>query len=651
MPRRRKRARFEQLTEFERGRIIGLREAGLSYRAVASRVQRNSSTVMRVWKQWTDECRTTRKSGSGPRNVTSARDDRHLVRMARTDRTASSRQLAALWSIATGVSLCASSIRRRLLQCGLRARTPLYRIPLTHDHRRLRLQWANQHRDWRADWQHVVFSDESRFNLWYHDGRIRVRRYAGERHLPECIIERHSGRTPGVMVWGAIAYHRRSQLLRIVGNLNSNRYIREVLQPEAVPFLQSLPGAVFQQDNARPHTARIVKSFFAAQQVQLLPWPACSPDMSPIEHVWDVIGRRLARDPRPVASADELWKRSDLSDFQKGMIIGFRAKGGSISETAEFVNCSRAAVVKVYRAWQNGTVQNQRRGKCGAPRAIDDRGERRLRRCVRADRRATVEQLTTKMNQGATKSVSQSTIQRTLLRLGLRSRRLVRAPMLTAVHRRRRLEFARQYSSWTSTEWRQVAFSDESRFMLHRTDGRWRIRRETSERNHPATIAGTVQAGGGSIMVWGMFSWHSLGSLIIVEGTMDQYKYASVLADHVHPYMRIVFPQDDGIFQQDNARCHTAASVRAWFEEHQDEFTVLPWPANSPDLNPIEHLWDHLDRVVRAMDPQPRNLAQLATALESAWLNIPENTFRDLCDSLPARLAAVRSAKVGYSGF
>ncbi|GFT81330.1 transposable element Tcb1 transposase [Trichonephila clavipes] len=298
-------------------------------------------------------------------------------------------------------------------------------------------------------------------------------------------------------------------------------------------------------------------------------------------------------------------KRIDLSDVQKGMIIGFRAKGGSISETAEFVNCSRAAVVKVYRAWQNGTVQNQRRGKCDAPRAIDDRGERRLRRCVRADRRATVQQLTTKMNQGATKSVSQTTIQRTLLRLGLRSRRLVRAPMLTAVHRRRRLEFARQYSSWTSTEWRQVAFSDESRFMLHRKDGRWR---ETSERNHTATIAGTVQAEGGSIM-------------------------------------------DDGIFQQDNARCNTAASVRAWFEEHQDEFTVLPWPANLPDLNPIEHLWDHLYRVVRAMDPQPRNLAQLGMALESAWLNIPENTFRDLSDSLPARLAAVRSAKGGYSGF
>lgn len=309
MPLRRKRAKFEQVSEFERGRIVGLREAGLSHGAVAARVQRNRSTIMRVWKLWTDEGRTARKSGSGPRNVTSARDDRHLVRMALTDRTASSRQLAAQWSTATGVSLCASSIRRRLLQRGLRARVPLYRIPLTQNHRRLRLQWANVRRRWRADWQQVVFSDESRFNMWHHDGRIRVRRYAGERNIPECIIERHSGRTPGVMVWGAIAYHGRSQLLRIVGNLNSTRYINEVLQPQVIPFLQGLPGAVFQQDNARPHVARTVMTYLDSQQVQLLPWPAYSPDMSPIEHVWDIVGRRLARDPRPVASTDELWLR------------------------------------------------------------------------------------------------------------------------------------------------------------------------------------------------------------------------------------------------------------------------------------------------------------------------------------------------------
>ncbi|GFY20400.1 transposable element Tc1 transposase [Trichonephila clavipes] len=151
-------------------KIVGLREAGLSYRAVAARVQRNSSTIMRVKKQWTDEGRRARKSVSGPRNVTSAREDRRLVRMAQTDRTAFSRQLAAQWSTSTRVSLCASSIRRRLLQRGLRARIPSCRIPLTQNHRRLRLHWANVHRSWRADWQQVVFSDEFRFNLWHHDG-------------------------------------------------------------------------------------------------------------------------------------------------------------------------------------------------------------------------------------------------------------------------------------------------------------------------------------------------------------------------------------------------------------------------------------------------------------------------------------------------
>ncbi|GFX19304.1 transposable element Tc1 transposase [Trichonephila clavipes] len=157
--------------------------------------------------------------------------------MAVNDRTASSRQLEARWCTAIGVPMSASSFHRRLLHRGLRARVPLYRIPLTANLRRLRLQWAHEHRAWQADWHQVVFSDESRFNLWNHDGYIRVRRCAGERCFPECVIERHSDLTLKVMVLGEISYHGRSNLLRIEGNLNSNRYVREVLQPEVIPFL------------------------------------------------------------------------------------------------------------------------------------------------------------------------------------------------------------------------------------------------------------------------------------------------------------------------------------------------------------------------------------------------------------------------------
>ncbi|GFX76462.1 transposable element Tc1 transposase [Trichonephila clavipes] len=109
---------------------------------------------MRVSKQWTDEGRTGRKSVSGPRNVTSAREDRRLVRMAQTDRTAFSRQLAAQRATTTRVSLIP------LTQNHCRLRWPDSQIP--QNHCRLRLHWANVHRSWRADWQQVVFSDKSR---------------------------------------------------------------------------------------------------------------------------------------------------------------------------------------------------------------------------------------------------------------------------------------------------------------------------------------------------------------------------------------------------------------------------------------------------------------------------------------------------------
>ncbi|GFW13540.1 transposable element Tcb2 transposase [Trichonephila clavipes] len=240
MPPQRNKEKFQQRTEFKRVRIIVLREGGFSYRAIGARVQRNSFKVMRVWKQWTDNHRTTRKTGSGRRKA-----------------------VGSTLVTATGVLMSASSIRRRLLRRGLCARVPLYRIPLSANHRRLRLQWAHEHRAWRADWHQAVFSDESCFNLWDRDGCIRVRRSAGERCLPQCVITRHRGLTPGVMVWGAILYHGRSNLLRI----------------------ESIPGAIFQQNNERPHVAKTVRD------------------------LWDSVGLHLACVPRPAASTDELLLR------------------------------------------------------------------------------------------------------------------------------------------------------------------------------------------------------------------------------------------------------------------------------------------------------------------------------------------------------
>lgn len=251
-------------------------------------------------------------------------------------------------------------------------------------------------------------------------------------------------------------------------------------------------------------------------------------------------------------------KWSNLSDIQKGMIVGFRAKAGSISEMANFVNCSHATMVKVYHAWQNDTIKNQQHGKCGIPRDIDD-SKRWLQRCLWANEHTTVEQLTAEMNQKATNRASSMTVQWTLLCIGLCS--LVNAHMLTPVHFQERLEFAFQYRYWMSTEWQQVAFSDESHFMLYWTDGHWHIWYETSETKHPSFIARRIQVREREHYGLWNISWYSLGTLIIVEGTMDQHKYTSVFVYHVHPYKWIIFPQYYGIYQQDNSKCHTSISL------------------------------------------------------------------------------------------
>ncbi len=135
--------------------------------------------------------------------------------------------------------------------------------------------------------------------------------------------------------------------------------------------------------------------------------------------------------------------------------------------------------------------------------------------------------------------------------------------------------------------------------------------------------------------MWGIFSWHTLGPLLAIEHCLNATVYLSIVADHVHPFMTTVYPSSDGYFQQDNAPCHKAQIMSDWFLEYDNEFTLLKWPPQSPDLNPIEHLWGVVEREIRIMDVQPTNLQQLRDAIMSIWTKISEECFQNLVESMP----------------
>ncbi len=120
-------------------------------------------------------------------------------------------------------------------------------------------------------------------------------------------------------------------------------------------------------------------------------------------------------------------------------------------------------------------------------------------------------------------------------------RRPHRVLLRSAKNRTRRIQFTQTHQNWTIEDCKNVAWSDESRFLLQHSDGRVRIWCKVHERMDPSGLVSTVQAGGGGVMVWGIFSWHTLGPLVPIEHRLNATAYMSIVADHVHPFMITVY--------------------------------------------------------------------------------------------------------------
>ncbi|GFT08290.1 HTH_Tnp_Tc3_2 domain-containing protein [Trichonephila clavipes] len=297
LPLRRNRRQDEQLTDFDRGRIIGLREAGWSNRRIGRHLGRSDMVVARCWQQWITEGRVYRRGGSGrPRN-TNDREDRAIRRVATSAPTTSLASIQRHLPPSRHPVPSRETIRRRLTEVGLRSRRPLRRLPLTPHYRQCRLDFCRPRATWSVtDWRRVIFSDESRFSLSADDHRTRVWRRTGQRSDPAFIVERHTAISQGVTVWGAISWDTRSSLVVLQGTLTARRYVDDILTPIVLPMLSSRPGAIYQQDNARPHTARLSQQ--CLQGYDVLPWPARSPRSFANRACLERAGKATAAVPR-----------------------------------------------------------------------------------------------------------------------------------------------------------------------------------------------------------------------------------------------------------------------------------------------------------------------------------------------------------------
>jgi transposase len=321
-------------------------------------------------------------------------------------------------------------------------------------------------------------------------------------------------------------------------------------------------------------------------------------------------------------------------------------KGWSLRQIAEKLNISKATASRVC----SKQLPLRKKSVGGRPQKLSPSDKRYCVRTVCRDPKATSKKVAKSLHAEFGINVTPQTVRRALREQGMGAVEKTKKPMLTRKQIKNRLTFAKAHQFWTKDDWRRVVYTDESKINRFNSDGRlWAWIRDSAELQ-PRQVKMNVKHGGGCIMVWGCILAHGPGYLCQIEGTMDQHVYKEILSTHLLQsleYYRI--NPKKIILQQDNDPKHTAKSVQEWLADQP--FKVLSWPSQSPDLNPIEHIWALVKRRLCEYESAPTGLLDLWERVEQVWDKLTKEDCLKVIDSMPDRIQAVLSAEGRWTDY
>lgn len=332
--------------------------------------------------------------------------------------------------------------------------------------------------------------------------------------------------------------------------------------------------------------------------------------------------------------------RKQTSQDIRELVIKLHKEGKPLREIGSIINRSHAAVKKIIDKYAKfGKLENQ--PKTGRPKRLNGTEIRSIVRCVRQNPTESAVKIAETMSESSNNKISASTIRRALHENGIHGRVPRKKPYISHVNQKKRLIFAKKYKNMDSSFWDNVLFSDESKFEIFGKKKPVKIWRSKNQEYEEKNIISTVKHGGGSVMVWGCMAASGVGNLVFIESTMNKLDYLNILQNNLHASVEKLGLESTWIFQQDNDPKHTSKVVKEWMLSHVPK--QLDHPPQSPDLNPIEHLWEYLDRQIRKRTI--RNKSMLKSVLMDEWAKITSEVTGNLVQSMPRRMIAVINAK------